>query len=296
MKQFFTVILYRPLYNILIFFAWLVPGHTIGMAIVLLTLIIRFALLPLSLKGARAQVKLQALQPKINKLRAEVKDQQEQGKALMALYKKEGVSPFGSCLIALIQLPILIILYRVFRAGLDINSLHMLYSFMPRPENISNMFLGVNLLGKDAFVLPILAGGTQMILSYLMQPQKPKGSILNANDPMSAMNKQMMYLLPLMTFIFARSVPAALVIYWIVTTIFSIAQQVYINVNIKKELEVAEEEIEEVDLLAGQPIEEVVEAEVEVPKKKDFMTKMMDNRLAKQEKKSGVEVTIRKKK
>ena len=107
-------IIYYPLYNLLIFLAWLVPGHSLGWAIILMTLIIRVILLPPSIKAARAQVRLQMLQPEMNRIKKEIKDQQAQGKALMALYKKEGVSPFGSCLPMLIQLPIIFVLYRVF--------------------------------------------------------------------------------------------------------------------------------------------------------------------------------------
>lgn len=296
MKAFFNTVLYQPLYNLLIFFVWLTPNHSIGWAIVLLTLLIRFALLPLSLKGARAQVKLQALQPKVNKLRAEIKDQQEQGKALMALYKKEGVSPFGSCLIALVQLPILIVLYQVFRAGLNLDSFNLIYSFMPKPESMQSVFLGVDLTKNNPLVYPILAGATQFALSYLMMPPKKNNTKANANDPMAMMNKQMLFIFPLMTFVFARSMPAALSLYWVVTTLFSIAQQIYININIKKELENAEEEIEELDEKIGQPVENVVEEEIEKPAKKDFYSKMMDKRLAKEEKKTGVDITIRKKK
>ena len=296
MKTFFTLVLYQPLYNLLMFFVWLFPGHSIGLAIIALTLIIRTALLPLSLKSARAQVKMQALQPKINKLRKEVTDQQEQGKALMELYKKEDVSPFGSCLIALIQLPILIILYRVFKAGLGTDT-SMLYSFVPLVSHIQTHFLGFDLASVNKIILPILAAGTQFVLSYMTLPQKKKSAGEDAGvDPMAAMSKQMMFMFPLTTLVFARSMPAALVLYWIVTTLFSIGQQIYINLNIKKELVIVEEEIEELDQKVGKPVEEVVEKEFEQPAKKDFMSKMIDKKLQKEEKKSGVEITIRKKK
>lgn len=298
MINFFKTILYNPLYNILIFLAWLVPGHSIGWAIIILTIIIRLLLWPNSIKAARAQVKMQAIQPEINRLRKEVKDQQEQGRALMALYKKEGVSPFGSCLPLLIQMPIIIVLYQVFRAGINESNFSLLYGFIPRPETINQYFLGIDLSKPDLWVLPILAGATQFALSYLMQPKvalnkkdepddKPKEM-----DPMQMANKQMVYFFPLITIFIARSMPAALSIYWVVTTLFGIIQQLYVNKHIRKE-KFAQKAVAE----ASEVVDEI-EKEIQThgkPKKNDYLAKMMNKRLDKQEKKSGVEVTIRKK-
>ncbi|MFA4995896.1 MAG: YidC/Oxa1 family membrane protein insertase [Patescibacteria group bacterium] len=297
MINFFKIILYNPLYNILIFLAWLVPGHSIGCAIVILTIIIRLLLWPNSIKAARAQVKMQAIQPEINRLRKEVKDQQEQGRALMALYKKEGVSPFGSCLPLLIQMPIIIVLYQVFRAGINESNFSLLYGFVPHPEIINQYFLGINLSKPDLWVLPILAGLTQFALSYLMQPKvalnsKEEDDKPKEMDPMQMANKQMVYFFPLITVFFARSVPAALSIYWVVTTLFGIIQQLYVNKHIRKE-KFAQKAVVE----AAEAVDEI-EKEIKThdkPKKNDYLAKMMNKRLDKQEKKSGVEVTIRKK-
>jgi len=297
MIKFFNTILYNPLYNILIFLAWLVPGHSIGWAIIILTIIIRLLLWPNSIKAARAQVKMQAIQPEINRLRKEVKDQQEQGRALMALYKKEGVSPFGSCLPLLIQMPIIIVLYQVFRAGINESNFSLLYSFVPHPETINQYFLGVNLSKPDLWVLPILAGLTQFALSYLMQPKVALNSKENDDkpkemDPMQMANKQMVYFFPLITIFFARSMPAALSVYWVVTTLFGIIQQLYVNKHIRKENFAQKAEAE-----ASEAVDEI-EEEIKMhdkPKKNDYLAKMMNKRLDKQEKKSGVEVTIRKK-
>ncbi|MCL5410729.1 MAG: YidC/Oxa1 family membrane protein insertase [Patescibacteria group bacterium] len=293
MINFFKIVLYNPLYNLLIFLAWLVPGHSIGWAIIILTVIIRLLLWSNSIKAARAQVKMQAIQPEINRLRKEIKDQQEQGKALMALYKKEGVSPFGSCLPLLIQMPIIIVLYQVFRAGVDQSNFSLLYSFVPHPEKINAFFLGFNLAKPDLWILPILAGVTQFILSYLMQPKVATQSKVDIKsgdfDPMQMANKQMVYFFPLITVFFARSLPSALSIYWIVTTLFGIIQQLYVNKHIRKE-KFVEASIEE----AKEAVDEI-EKGIEAPKKKDYLSRMMEKRLDKQEKKSGVEITIRKK-
>lgn len=295
MKTFFETILYIPLYNILVFLVWLIPGHSFGWAIVILTILIRIILWPSSVKAARAQVKMQAIQPEVQRIRKEIKDQQEQGKAMMALYKKEGVSPFGSCLPLLIQMPIIIILYQVFRTGIDASHFNILYSFVPRPESINASFFGIDLSKPELWILPLLAGISQFALSYLMMPNHitkkkiiPEGK-KEEIDPMQMMNKQMIYFFPVITFIFARSMPAAVSVYWVVTTLFGIGQQLYVNKHIKKEKFIEKSVVE-----AEKAVDEI-EKEVETPKKQDYLTKMMNKRLDKQEKKSGVEVTIRKK-
>ncbi len=302
MINFLKTIIYYPLYNLLIFFAWLVPGHSIGWAIIILTIIIRLILLPASLKASKAQVRLQLIQPEINKIRKEIKDQQAQGRAMMELYKKEGVSPFGSCLPLLIQLPIIFILYRVFyninRYGLNLDNL---YSFTPHVDSVNTYFYGLNLAKPELWVLPILAGLTQLILSKMMLPPTPveknverKSGGLDNIDTFAMANKQMVYIFPLITFFFARSLPAALSVYWIVTTLFGIVQQIYVNRVIKRNPEEKKEALEDIKEIESEYKEEAKPVGKK-DKKIDLINKMMDKRLKKREKKSGVEITIRKK-
>lgn len=303
MVAFLNTILYFPMYNILIFLAWAIPGHSIGWAIVILTIIIRLILLPASLKAAKAQARLQLLQPEMNRIKAEIKDQQAQGRAMMELYKKEGVSPFGSCLPLLIQLPIIFVLYRVFRAGLDTSGFVHLYSFVPHPATINTSFFGLDLSKPELWVLPILAGVTQFVLSKMMMPSTPQPATAKKDgmpDPMQMMNKQMIYIFPLVTIFIARSLPAALAVYWVITTLFGIVQQVYVNRAIKANPVARKEALEDALRIEDEyvPAEEQTVA-VPAPKKdakKDILQKMMNKRLDKQEKKAGVEVTIRKKK
>lgn len=291
-KSFFHAALYQPLYNLLIFFAWLVPGHSMGWAIIILTIIIRLVLLPSSIKAAKAQVKLQALQPKMNEIRKKYTDQAEQSRALMALYKEEGTSPFGSCLPQLIQLPILWILYQVFRNGLDASRFSLLYSFTPHPETINNLFYGLNLSHPEKWVLPILAGGTQLILSLMMQPKQVKQATSDSSDPTQMMMKQMTFIMPVMTLLLARSFPAALSIYWVITTLFSIGQQWYVNTNIKKETASKMPDSETATQEAKKP---AIEEKPSDAPKKDFLTKLNERRMDKAEKKGDVTVSIRKK-
>lgn len=293
-KEIFFQGLYVPFYNLLIFFAWATNG-SVGWSIVILTVIIRTALLSSSIKAARSGVKMQLMQPKMNELRAKHKtDSKKMNEELMKLYKEEGTSPWGSCLPLLIQLPIIIILYQVFMVGLDTSRYNLLYSFIPRPDVLHTMFLGINLADKNLWVFPIIAGATQMLLSWMTLPRPDKSKPAPKNDPMAMMNKQMIFMFPLITVFIARSVPAALVLYWIVTTVFSIAQQYYVNTKIKNEksVEKAEEEIEANPAELEKP-KDVVPTR---PEKKDMMTNIMRKRLDKTDKKKGVSITIRAKK
>lgn len=287
MKFLIDAIFYQPIYNLLILLAWMMPGNSIGWAIIIITVILRLALLPSSLKQARSQMHMQELQPRINKIKKEITDTAEQSKAIMALYKEEGVSPFGACLPLLIQLPFMIALYSAMRHGLNTSGYDMLYPFIPRPETLGTNFLGFNLIVADPWILPIIAAGLQMLLSYLMMPKIKKEDI-DPKDFSQAMGKQMIFLPAIMTLFIGRTLPAALAIYWIVTTLFGLIQQIYIIRTMKKR---------NVTGLVDRPVKiEPSVKKIEAPTKKGVVEKIMENRMAKKEKKAGVSVTIREKK
>ena len=112
----YTEFLYRPLFNGLVLIYTILPWQDLGVAIIFLTIIIRFILTPLFLKSKKAQIELARIQPEIKKIQNSLKnDKEAQGKALMELYAKNKVNPFSGCLVAIIQLPILIALFRVFQ-------------------------------------------------------------------------------------------------------------------------------------------------------------------------------------
>ena len=120
----FHTFLYQPLFNALMFLYQTVSFYDLGIAIIVLTLLIRFALYPVSQKGIRSQKEMFAIQPQIKKIQEEYKDRkEEQMKRTMALYKEKKINPFSGCLPILIQLPVLIALYWVFMAGFDNESL-----------------------------------------------------------------------------------------------------------------------------------------------------------------------------
>ena len=224
----FNLILYQPLFNALIFLYAYLPGHDFGIAIIVLTAAIRLVLYPLMAQSIRSQKILNELQPKIQEIQKQYQnDKQQQAKAMMELYQKEKFNPFGGCLPLLIQLPILLALYQVFWRGFQAEQLGFLYSFVPSPGGIDPMFLGLINLTQPNIVFAILAGIFQFFQSKMMMPQMKKQQ--RGSDQMAqfsgAMQKQMVYLLPVFTVFILWKLPAAIGLYWLVTTLFSIIQQ-----------------------------------------------------------------------
>ena len=224
----FHTILYQPLFNGLVLLYEYLPGHDFGIAVITLTVIIRIILSPLMIKSIRSQKALTDLQPKIQEVQKKYKeDKEKQTKEVMALYKKEKINPFGGCLPLLIQLPILIALYRVFWRGFQPETMSYLYSFVPHPGTIDPYFLGIVNLGEASIVIALLAGIAQFFQTKMMTPKtksKPKEGRM-ASQFSNKMQKQMLYFFPIFTVFILWKLPAAIGIYWIVTALFSIGQQ-----------------------------------------------------------------------
>ena len=151
------------------------------------------------------------------------------GQATMALYKEHGVNPFSGCLPLLIQLPILLALYSALNSSFKPEGLAMLYSFVDNPGSIKEVSLGFLNLAKKAPLLGVLAGGLQFVQSRLSLAHQKKSDNKTSPDPTAQMTKQMLYFFPIMVIIISWNLPAGLVLYWVVTTVFSIFEQLYIN-------------------------------------------------------------------
>ena len=227
MIEFVKTLLYYPFLNLLTFYTWLVPGHHIIWGIILLTLTVRFALLIPTKRQAQSQRKTMQLAPLIEDLKKEYgDDKQGMAVAQMDLYKKNGINPFGSCLLGIIQIPILLILYRAILHGISVDSPY-LYAWLPRPDHVKTVLLGIDLLKPDhTYILPVLAAGLQYLQMRLTIPKFDKGVTV---DPAIAMQKNMMYIFPLLTLFIAGSFPAGVAVYWVVSTGFSVVQQYYVN-------------------------------------------------------------------
>ena len=240
MSFIFNEIIYRPIFNLLVLITNLVPWQDFGLAIIVLTVLIRLLFMPFSVKTLRSQKLLSKLQPKIKEIQEKFKnDRAAQAQATMALYKDHQVNPLAGCLPLLVQIPILFALYRAFVNGLQPESLNLLYSFIQNPGIIKNLSFGFLDLAKSAPLLAIISGAFQFIHSKLTLTKSSSSAIPNKNNPpaggqpasldFSAMNKQMLYFFPVMIIIIGWRLPAGLVLYWTVSTLFSIFEQFYIN-------------------------------------------------------------------
>ncbi len=223
----FDAIFYRPLFNLLVFFYDVVPWNDVGLAIVLVTITIKIILLPFSLKTLKAQKALQDLQPKMQELQVRYKDNKEKlAQATMELYRKEKVNPFSSCLPLLIQLPFLFAVFRVFRDGFDTSKLDMVYSFIDRPDALNPVSMGFVDLSEPILALAVLAGIAQFLQTRMLTHNKqPKTDGSQDESMAAAMNKNMMYVMPVVTVIIGASLPGGLTLYWFLFTLLTVVQQ-----------------------------------------------------------------------
>lgn len=227
----FNEALYRPLFNALILFYDWFPVHDFGLAIIALTILVRLILYPLVSKQFASQKALSELQPQIAELKKKYPKKEEQTQKMMELYKEKGIHPASGCFPLLIQLPILFALYRALYNGLNGSALASLYSFVPKPESINHIAFGFLDLSTPNVVLAVLAGALQYFQTKLMLPKvrkAPSEKKGNEMDIAEMMNTQSLYIMPIFTVIIALRFPAGLSLYWVVTTIFGIVQQILI--------------------------------------------------------------------
>ncbi len=228
----FHTFLYEPLFNALILIYNFLPGHDLGIAVIILTLVIKILTFPLNQRALKYQKIMSKIQPQLKEIQKKYKDDpQEQARQTKELFQREKVNPFSSILPILIQLPVLIALYQVFWKGLwDINS-HF-YSFVVRPESLSPIFLGLVDLSKPNSLMAILAALAQFIQSLTMPSQKPSSANQDSQEKMMLMmQKQMNFIFPAMTFFILVKLPSVLALYWLATSVFAIIQQIILNKN-----------------------------------------------------------------
>jgi YidC/Oxa1 family membrane protein insertase len=233
MLALFHEIIYRPIYNILVFFYDTLPGQDFGIAIILVTLLLKFIMFPLSRKQIQSQKKMQEIQPKIKALQKKFKDKKEQQtKALLELYRTEKANPFSGCLPLVVQIVILIAIYRVI---INISGAHFLveagdlYSFVSNPGTISHYFLSIVDLAKPSIVFAVLSATAQYFQTKMLLANKPnqpvKETVSEEPDFSAIMNKQMLYMGPAITLFIGLTFPAALSLYWLTSTLFMLIQQ-----------------------------------------------------------------------
>jgi len=237
--DFFRVTLYEPLYNGLVLLISIVPFADVGIAVIILTVFVKLILFPLSIKMVKTQLAVRELEPHIKKIKEKYKkDQSEQARKTMALYKEKGVNPFFGFLLILVQLPIIFSLYWVFfKGGLPVINEDILFSFIPVPEIVNMQFLGFIDIGAKSIFLALLAGVTQYFqIKLSLPPMKPRENKTPSlkEDLARSFNIQMRYIMPIIVIVISYVISAAVALYWTTSNLFAIGQEIYVRKRIKQ--------------------------------------------------------------
>ncbi|MEK7586446.1 MAG: YidC/Oxa1 family membrane protein insertase [Patescibacteria group bacterium] len=227
----FKTYLSTPLYNALIYLSDIIPGHSIGLAIIALTLIIKLILLPLYHQMWRTQQAMKAVEPELKIIKEKYKgEREEQARQTMALYKKYKINPFSGVIIMFIQLPVLLALFYVFKDSINLHP-DLLYSFVKAPTVLNTQLFGVIDLAVKSYPLALMVGLTQFIqisLSMPYQPTPAKKINSEANfgeDFKSMMGWQMRYIMPVFIIFVSLGLPSAVTIYWVTSNLFSVGHE-----------------------------------------------------------------------
>ncbi|MBR5016870.1 MAG: membrane protein insertase YidC, partial [Spirochaetia bacterium] len=213
---------------LLVSFHKLIPNY--GVAIILLTIVVKIVLYPLTKKSFESSAKMSALSPKMKEIQDKYKNNPQKLNAeLAALYKREGVSPLSGCFPILLQMPIFFALYGLLNSFFELRGAGFLEPWitdLSQPDSIWNFApTSVLFIGSDIRLLPILMAVSQIISSKLMQPA---GSSGGSGQQQSQM-KMMTYAMPVIFLFVLYDVSSGLLLYWTMTNILSIGQQLYIN-------------------------------------------------------------------
>ena len=245
--QIFNPIFYQPVFNLLmmIYLALntVFPAGAFPLAIVILTLLLRTALIPLTRKQLKSTREMQVLQPKLKELQAQYRSEpQELMRRQQALYKEHGVNPASGCLPLIIQMPFLYALYFSFRDALQVGNVAAvtkvanidkhIYSFLPHVTVATlphTQFFWTSLATPDPWhILPVVAALLTFFQMRMATPVRKPGP-RGASDATTQATSMMQYIMPFMTLFIGLSFPAGLALYWCVTTTFSAVQQYFIS-------------------------------------------------------------------
>jgi len=218
MSWLFHTYIYEPILSVLAFLYQHLSFNDLGISIIELTILVRLILLPVFYKSTKDQTILQRLQPHIKKIQLDHKDDKErQARELMALYQQHRVNPFTGFFLLLIQLPVFVALFQIFTKGIGGELFQG-----------NRWFLGILDLGEKSWLLVIVAAALQFLQSKMMLLKKTA----NTTTATSTQNL-MLFVGPLLTIVILGNLPAAIGLYWLVSNVFSLVQQIYINKKVE---------------------------------------------------------------
>lgn len=259
----FETLIVQPIFNLLMGLYSIIPGHDFGIALIIFTILIRFAMWPLIVRQLHQVKAMRKLQPELVKIKKATKgNRQLESMQMLELYKKHGVKPFRSILVLLIQLPIFIALYQVIQIFTNhrdqiakftydfVEHFQPIQELIKNPDQFNETLLGIvdltaHAIGTDGVniflvILAIVAAGTQYIISKQTSPttstkrfrdvmaeaadgKQPDQAELNA-----VMMSKMIKFLPFLMLFIMLSLPGALALYYVTSNIFAAIQQHYL--------------------------------------------------------------------
>ena len=243
MQALWDSLFYEPIYNTLVLVLNNVTFGDVGFAIILITIIVKLILSPLTKRSTENQILMKKMEPELKLIKKNFPNKEEQSKKTFELYKKYKTNPFSGCLLIFIQIPIILALYFVvfnyIKTGIDLSSI---YSFVTPPTSINTNFLGFFEMGSKSIILAVLAGVAQFIQGHLASPINTKKDIIDVKDInekkgpsdfqenlASSMQMNIKYLFPIMMVFISWQTSAAVALYFIISTLFTVIQEIYIR-------------------------------------------------------------------
>lgn len=232
MKFLWTAIYLKPIYNALIALVSVMPFASVGLAIIVITVIVKLLIYPFTKSAMAGQAKMQFIQGEIEAIKKAYPDKKIQAEKTFELYKLHKANPFSGCIILIfVQFPVFFALY--YAVTYLSNPVDYLYPFVHMPTTLNMQFLHYFDLSKPHVVFAVLAAATQFVqlkLSMSKMP-KPTGEGFQAEFA-GAMQKQMMYVLPVIIVVAGMKFPGAVAIYWITSNIVTIVQEYFIRKSV----------------------------------------------------------------
>lgn len=296
----FTTLIVQPIFNILVTIYAILPGHNFGLAIIIFTILVRLAMWPLVKKQLHHAKAMRELQPELKRIKKAAKgDRQKESAMTMELYKEREINPFSSIGLILLQLPIIIALYSaISRIVKDPNVISTFsYPFVQHlpwikeliadPSKFDNSLVGIIDLSKPAlakggglyipaFIIVALSAVAQYFQGKQLMPQSgdskklrdilreaSEGKQADQSEMAAATGRFTQFMIPAFVFIFTISLPAALPLYWLTTSIVAIIQQSRVLRKDEVELEKGATKTNKDGVLEG----EVIQPKKTKPKK-----------------------------
>jgi len=246
-NNFESVMSGRVLKPIVIFLEFMIKAFysftkNYGLAIILMTVVIKIILHPLTHKSFQSMRRMSALQPKITEIREKYKsNQQQMNREIQALYKREKINPMGGCLPMILQLPIFYALYTLLSGMVELRNESFLWiKDLSLPDTVATIRASIPLLGyklgnqgyTDINILPFIMTGTTLLQSKL-----------TSGGQSAQQGKMMTYLFPLVFFFIFWNMPSGLVLYWTIQNVLTIGQQYYIDYKLKKKKSLSAENV-----------------------------------------------------